>query len=327
MKYKIPMSIADFENAGSVTKSNENKNADKKKTENVENENTENAKGESQNKKQAVDRAVEYLKNLKNEVFDKYVGDNYNFEYLKTDDRTDEELEKTATSSAMSKKQDSQKSLTEEAEEKKKKIDTEIQEQTKNYNDDIVGIEKTYENAKQSASDQAIKRGLGRSSIIMNMLKEYDTGKIKSIETREQSYKTKIGELDEQIKTLDENLDKALKNLDMQTAFEINEQLDALKKERDENNQKAIKYNNELNKILGAYKKELATSDEGAALIEQTQKTADNYKKQIVLDLMDYYDGLSLNEAKKDFIDSGYADVLDDNYTKLIQNYFSTRNG
>ncbi len=304
MRYKIPVSVEQFESV----------NEDKKKNEEKKN-----------NKKAIVDKTFDALKNLESDALDAYVSKSYKFDYLKTDDRTDEELEKIAEKAVGESNAEKAEILTKDTATKKQDLNSEIQKNTEKFNEESTKISKVYDDAKQTASNEALRRGLGRSSIIMNMLKDYDQGKINSIDSKSKEYNQKISELDSEIKLLDNSLSDALKKLDMESAFKINEQLDKLKKERDDNNEKVIKYNNQINELLGEYKRNLIETKEGKAVLEGVKETAQDYKKQITLGLMDYYDELDLEEAKADFAKQKYANYLDENHLKLIENYFARR--
>lgn len=304
MNYKIPITKLQYENLS----------ADNLKQE-------DNGK----KKKEKVDALVEQLKNLQNVALDEYVNDIYKLEYLKGDDTTDEQLKKQATDFVSNENLATAERLKAQNVNEKVQFNEEKQKQNENHAIETANISKSYDNAKQSASDQALKRGIGRSSIIMNMLKDYDLSKINALEKSDEKHKTALNEIDQKISELDNSLSNALKKLDMQTAFEINEKLNSLKKERDERNEKAIKYNNQINETLGEYKKKLLESDEGKAIKQKVESIANDYKKQIVLNLMDYYDALPLSEALNDFSKSEYAGLLDENHFKLIKNYFARR--
>ena len=107
-------------------------------------------------------------------------------------------------------------------------------------------ISDSYEAAKNNASDEAIKRGIARSSIISEQLKDFDEAKIKDVENAYATAREKIAEADEKIGSLTEELSKAVASYDMEEAVKINERINALKEERTKKQNEVTEYTNAL---------------------------------------------------------------------------------
>lgn len=279
------------------------------------------------NKKQEKEQLMQSLSNLKdladNALYDA-VKNEYKSELLKTDDRTDEQIEKAVYGAAELKKQEK----AEEATEKNARAVNALNEQKqKDESSRKAATEKSaalYENAKDEAKNQAIKRGLGRSSIIMNLLADYDKAKFKKADEIADIYDQKVAINDKKIEQLGEELEKSLKKLDFETAVNVQSEIDRLKKERDEKNEAVQKYNNSVNEKLANYKKNLENSEYGKQLAAEAEKRKTEYYKQMAKELIAYYEKLTPSEVMADYL-SGDYEKLFGKTQKIIEDYVSDR--
>jgi hypothetical protein len=114
--------------------------------------------------------------------------------------------------------------------------------QVKTLND----IEKTYKGLKENINNEVIKRGLQRSSIAEEQLKETESDKANQVLSLIKENERKRIEIDEQIKRYESGIDNALSDFDIGYAAKLNEKIKVLKKEQDELNREIAAYNNEL---------------------------------------------------------------------------------
>jgi len=304
MSYKIPITKADFE---SVYKKDETSNSTKTK------------------QKEAILKNLQTLNELNNKNVWDLAGEPFEYEYLKPDNTTDEQISKLVSDSLSLNNESAKKQIAQENELKKQELYSKAEKQREDYESDKKDIANAYDNAKRGASNDAIKRGVARSSIIVNMLKDYDLGKISTLNERSNSYKREIANIEDNISKLDQKLQDSLKEMDMKTAIEINEKIQELKDKRDEANQKVTKYNNELTEALNKNKLDYVNSSAMKEIVSENTKKSEELKEKIAYDVIEYYKGLSLEEALKDFEDSKYEDSLDDNQIMLIKNYLNQR--
>ena len=304
MSYKIPITKADFE---SVYKKDETSNSTKTK------------------QKEAILKNLQTLNELNNKNVWDLASEPFEYEYLKPDNTTDEQISKLVSDSLSLNNESAKKQIAQENELKKQELYSKAEKQREYYESDKKEIANAYDNAKRGASNDAIKRGVARSSIIVNMLKDYDLGKISTLNERSNSYKREIANIEDNISKLDQKLQDSLKEMDMKTAIEINEKIQELKDKRDEANQKVTKYNNELTEALNKNKLDYMNSSAMKEIVSENTKKSEELKEKIAYDVIEYYKGLSLEEALKDFEDSKYEDSLDDNQIMLIKNYLNQR--
>ena len=159
---------------------------------------------------------------------------------------TDEEIIKTATEEEKANTARKKQAAEAVAEEKKAALDLQKAGYENYAKESEKRISDSYEAAKNNASDEAIKRGIARSSIISEQLKDFDEAKIKDVENAYATAREKIAEADEKIGSLTEELSKAVASYDMEEAVKINERINALKEERTKKQNEVTEYNNAL---------------------------------------------------------------------------------
>lgn len=243
----------------------------------------------------------------------------YDFKRLDYDKTSDDELKKTAESGLSEKYSLLAQALTEESENKRKSLEQEKVEIGEKAAQTNAALQSRYDKAKEQAGADAIKRGVARSSIITELLKEYDKQKLATIDENEKEANKKIAEIDEEISGLTQKLNESLKQYDMQKAVELNERLEKLKAARDKKNAEAVKYNNEVSETLLKYADALKEAN------EKYQKQGDSYKNDITVAILDYYSKLSPKQALEHFENSGYAELLTSAGRKAVINYINAK--
>lgn len=118
-------------------------------------------------------------------------------------------------------------------------------------------IESTYSKVKENASNDAIKRGLARSSIIVNKLENYDNKMLNDLAVLSSQTSEKINTLNTQKNTLELEKNNALKSFDIEYAIKLQEKIDSLNEDISKNEQSVIKYNNEIAEIEAKWNKEV----------------------------------------------------------------------
>lgn len=174
---------------------------------------------------------------------------------------------------------------------------------------------------KTAAEKEALKRGLARSSIIMNKIEEFDKGKIDSAAKIQSGLAEKLNKIDYNIASLETAREKALADADMQYAADLTKKIKELETERQKNVNEALQYNNTVTEKEAKY-----AADQAAA----QQKAYENYLKnqkeydKLILDeklaaVKAYYDAMPAQEALNDFLkDSTMNRVLKDYYDYML---------
>ena len=275
--------------------------------------------------KEKLEKELGELSKLASSAVSEAVRKEYGAEYLKPDETTDEELLKRAEESAKQKIASEKDELVRDNEKAVGALNEKAETENKNLVEAKKNIKERYDSAKKSASDDALKRGLGRSSIIVNLLKEYDADKLKTIDEKDQKYGDELKKINDEITELNAELKASLDKADMREAFEINEKLTELKSERDNANEKVVKYNNSLAEKLGELKKQLENSSTRGHVIVEAERLADEYNNQMLKKIIGYYSNLSDDEIKKDFEDGKYDGILSPDAYRKLQTYVNNK--
>ena len=165
-----------------------------------------------------------------------------------------------------------------------------------------------YDDRRKQAESEALRRGLARSSVIMNRIEEYDKGRHDEKLTLEQKLTTALSDLDKEIETLAAQREKALLSADSAYAADLAKEIKSLTDDRYKKVVEAIKYNN--------------TVMEKEAENEKLNRA--DAEKELALEKMmsarDYYEGFSgKKEAMADFeADHTLRAQLGDYYLYLL---------
>lgn len=275
--------------------------------------------------KEKLEKELEKLSKLASSAVSEAVRKEYGAEYLKPDETTDEELLKRAEESTKQKIASEKDELMRDNEKAVGALNEKAENENKNLVEAKKNIEERYDGAKKSASDDALKRGLGRSSVIVNLLKEYDADKLKTMDDKDRQAGDELKKINDKITELNAELKASLDKADMREAFEINEKLTELKSERDNANEKVIKYNNSLAEKLGELKKQLEKSSTRGHVIVEAERLADEYNNQMLKKIIGYYSNLSDDEIKKDFEDGKYDGILSPDAYRKLQTYVNNK--
>lgn len=299
MRYKMPITAEDFTRASTKKKSGE--------------------------EKKQLNEELKELSKLASNAVTEAVRKEYGAEYIKTDDRSDEDLQQIAKEKATRKIEDENKELTDKTNENIAALNEKAAEKNKAYEEEKSQIEDMYDSAKQNVSDEALKRGMGRSSMIVNLLKEYDADKTDKLVQKDSEAKSALEKINGEIADLNSKLEESLKNTDMRTAFELNERLTELKSERDKANEQALKYNNELKGKLASFRKQLESSDTKKNLISEAENQSKAYYDQMLKKIISYYSDMPVDEIKDDFENSDYSSLLSPGAYKKLKTYIESK--
>ena len=201
---------------------------------------------------------------------------------------TDEEIVKTATEEEKANTERKKRAAEAVAEEKKAALNS----QKENYANDAKISEKRISDAYET-----VKRGIARSSIISEQLKDFDEAKIRDVENAYAAAREKIAEANDKIGNLTEELLKAVASYDIEEAVKINERITALKEERTKKQNEVTEYNNALKE-----KRAKTLSALGLSGMDLAEEKSDEYvaaKNEKLQALYKYY-GKAAN--KKEFL-------------------------
>ena len=167
------------------------------------------------------------------------------------------------------------------AEESKKRYKSNAENVKARMEEAIEALDKSAEKAKQDAEDQALKRGIARSSIAAINVAGVDNAAMEAKGEVYRSAEKEMADIDEKISALDAKLDDDLARLDAEAAAETNKKIKELKDERAAKLKAVTEYNNTLRtKKVNELKKldevGVSTAEEDSAeYIDKTNKKID----------------------------------------------------
>ncbi len=116
----------------------------------------------------------------------------------------------------------------------------------KNYETAKAKVKSNYDSAKEDASQDALRRGLSRSSIVVNVLDAFDKEKLSKYNQLNEELTTRLNEIDADINGLSAKRDKALSDFDISYAVKLQDRINSLTSELEKKQNEVLKYNNEI---------------------------------------------------------------------------------
>lgn len=178
-----------------------------------------------------------------------------NLEKMNYSKPTDEEISKKAKDSLQEYKTSGIDSINNEYLEKQeqaKKSISNLKEDLKNQTNNIISA---YDNVKEEAKEDAIKRGLARSSIIVNTLAKHDQQMLNELSEKAKQINEKIDAYNGDLALLQTQKQNALNAFDIAYAVKLQEKIDGINEEVYKNEQDVIKYNNQIAQIQAEWDK------------------------------------------------------------------------
>ncbi len=178
-----------------------------------------------------------------------------NLEKMNYSKPTDEEISKKAKDSLQEYKTSGIDSINNEYLEKQEQANKSIsnlKEDLKNQTNNIISA---YDNVKEEAKEDAIKRGLARSSIIVNTLAKHDQQMLNELSEKAKQINEKIDAYNGDLALLQTQKQNALNAFDIAYAVKLQEKIDGINEEVYKNEQDVIKYNNQIAQIQAEWDK------------------------------------------------------------------------
>ena len=188
--------------------------------------------------------------------------------------------------------------------ENKKKIYESSAEKTKNE------TKNAYDRAKINAENDALKRGLARSSTAVLSISSLNDSEAREYSNIAKELNDSLTKIEDELASLETKREQSLRNLDITLSKNIqkklDEKLDELKKEQE----KVLEYNNNIEKLEQNYKadREKQLSSQRKTQYEFEQKYGEGIREDIQKEQMDvtlkYLNKLPKSEAIKTLIQS-----------------------
>ena len=327
----------------SDTKSTDNKQPEKENNNKnissvaAENDNTKADKDvqDNQFKDKDMKDVIEDLKSIKSKYqsYDQIdAPQSLGLEKVDVKEVSDEELNKLAKNSLDEKYNTKDKTIKSSFEDKVNSIlenNEYLKDQSSQSNDKI---NKYYDESIKETENQALKRGLARSSIIISEISNLEGSRASELSNVLNNLQKNLNENENKINKLSQEKDEALNNLDIEYAIELSEKIDKLASEYAKQKEDAIKFNNNVAKLEAEYKLDLDKQklDKKKQNLALQEKYGDDiYKSEIESNqydyLKNYFDSLEPKYALSLFLtNKELKSILGDNYTKMYK-YLSSR--
>lgn len=310
-------------------------NVEKKPLETSEKSQDKNVKTFSQEssngmKKLTVSEAIEKA----NEIADKYkkgdylnAPDSLGLEKVDVPNKSKEDIEKQANELVSDKyetsKEKSNSSFDNKIDEILKSNQNLLAKNEQNKKD----INAYYDSSKKETENQALKRGLARSSIVIGELATIENSRANELANLLSTFQNKLDENEIQIQKYANEKEQAIEELDIKKALEIEQKISSISEEYEKTKKDAISFNNNVEKLEAEYKlsleKQKQEKQREALKMQKTYGT--NYleeeMKQKQYDfLKNYLDSLEPSYALSILLtNKEFKSMLQDKYTKLYK--------
>lgn len=290
----------------------------------------------SEKQKESVNNINSALDN----VAQKYAGSNQSsvpnkieLERMEFQKPTEQEIYSQSENSLKEYKQAGIKEIEDDYKLKEDKLYSNKSELIESNNNAKQNLENYYSNAVENAENQALKRGLARSSIIVNQLDAFEKEKIADYKALDKELSDQINTINFELNALTSQKQNALNNFDITYAVKLQEKINSLNKELSEKENEVVKYNNEIaikeaefNKDVDELKNEIAKSnwEDVVDVMEIYGKYGQNVVNKVKSDEIYNEAKKLLKNLSKDEIayvlqDESFKLRLGDNYAKLVE--------
>lgn len=198
---------------------------------------------------------IEKLKEFNKKYNTNSVSLNNNIDLKKLEDVVidADKIKEDASNSLIEEKNSALNSIDENYSNKETQLKKDIEDLNLNALDYKNNINNTYETAKQTASDDALKRGLARSSIVINKLDAFNNEQISKINSIDEELTNSINELNFELNTLSAQKENAINEFDISYTVKLNDKINELTNELTQKQLEVTKYNNEIAQIEENY--------------------------------------------------------------------------
>ena len=195
---------------------------------------------------------------------------NLDLEKMEYTKPTKEQVESDAKLSLENYKNQTLNTINNNYAEKSENIDNAVKTAKEESEKDKNQIVASYNALKQDAKDDAIKRGLARSSIIVNTLASYDNDMLKGLQSEANELKDTITKYENEKTLLQEQKDTALSAFDIEYAVKLQDKINEINTNIQKKEQEVIEYNNKIAEKLANWQKE-----QDDAIFDKTMDIAD----------------------------------------------------
>ncbi len=281
-----------------------------------------NAEAEETQKKQAAkEQGLQKIK----EYLDKNTTANEtpSYERFEYDSPSDEELKKSAEDELRGYETGGKNAIKNEYDELEKELTKNKESSKELFDESNKKLKETYEKTAEALSNDALKRGLSRSSIALNGQIAASSEYNKSASELLHEYNRKISDIDRELDGLGTELQKALDTFKIGYAAKLTERINKLKSEREKSEREAIEYNNSLTQR--EYNERKAANKESSKLTEAQKQAREEFQNEFYNRVNEVLNSLPKDVAKELFREqiALFRDNLDDVYYNALYTRFA----
>ena len=178
-------------------------------------------------------------------------------------------------------------------------------------------IDAIYKDAQEKVEESAIRRGISRSSIVQEQIKDLDVEKIKDTLSVDQNLAEELKYNSDKISELETDYLVAVNKLNVKKAIEISEKIQDLTDKQNKKIEEVLKYNNTIKR------QQASLNDNAGSTVSDKEKR--DIKKQMVEEALNYYMSLPADQAKKELEGDEDVQLLLGDSLKLVQGYVNSR--
>lgn len=238
------------------------------------------------------------LKELEEFMSDKNPSSNTpSYERFEYDSPSDEEIRKSAEDELQGYLDSNERAIRNEYAEREKDLNKSKESSKALYDESSEKLKDAYETASEALGNDALKRGLARSSIALNGQLAASKAYGDSVASLVDEYDRKIADIDRELDSLGSELSSALDSFRIDYAAKLTSRINELKAEREKSEREAIEYNNKL--LEKEYNERTAASKSSNSSSKKTQNAA--YQKALFDKINEIFGSLSPEQAKRMF--------------------------
>lgn len=166
-----------------------------------------------------------------------------------TPTKTQEEVLNQAQNQLSDYKTTQEKAIQNDYDKNKERVESQLENLSQSSEESKQALESALNKTKISASNDAIKRGLARSSIIVNKLASYDQTYLNEFANIEKNFLQTQNKLNNEKSLLEVQRQNAIDAFDISYAVSLSEKVNAINEKLFKQEQEIIEYNNKLEEI------------------------------------------------------------------------------
>lgn len=172
--------------------------------------------------------------------------DNVSLERKEAKELSDEQIKDMASSELQDYKNSSINAIKDESKLKEQQLNENKQMLQESANEQKENLAAYYDSAKENVSNQALQRGLARSSIVINQLGAFDENQINDFNKIDTEITEKVNNINFELSGLNGELQKALNDFDIGYAVKLKDKINNLNSDLEKEQSKIIEYNNQI---------------------------------------------------------------------------------